>query len=109
MNFYVSADKYGLIRLGKKRAFVSHIAPWATPFLGIAYATNEAKPTQREPVNVHRVSLTTFGNLTQDDAAAAGYLYLHQLHEDLQKSDPEIEDDSRIRIVYFLRTADLED
>jgi hypothetical protein len=105
MNFYVSADKYGLIRMGKKRAFITHPTSTVIPLLGAAYATNEAKPTQREPVDVHRVSLTTFGNLTQDDAAAAGYLYLHQLHEDLQKQHPEIEDLSMIRIIYFERTG----
>jgi hypothetical protein len=112
MNFYVSADKYGLIRMGKKRAFVSYInehAPLPLPGFGIAYASNDDRPTMREPVDVHRISLTTFENLTQDDAQACGYLYLHQLHEDLQKQFPEIGDQSAIRLVYFKRTPDLED
>lgn len=114
MSFYISSDHFGLLRLNKKRAVITLtdlsglMLDEQSELLGPSIVINEDKPTLQEEVLLTRVAVTFFCQLTQEDAEAAGYLYLHQLHQDLQEQSPTVEPLSRVAIYFFQRVKDVD-
>ncbi len=90
----------GLARMGRKTAAV---VPGAVPAaLGDYVLVDATAGHVRVPVLVHRISYTTVGGLTTEDALAAGHPYLHELEAAIRKVDPTLEPGSRVTIFQWI-------
>lgn len=79
LDFRVTPEDFGLIRMGRKRSIIRVGRPIAAGVgLGIATILN-VKSQQVLSAEVVRFSATRIADLTQEDAVKAGFLYLHQL------------------------------
>ncbi len=86
----------GLARMGRKTAMVAPGVLAAE--LGEYVLVDATAGHVRVPVMVHRISYTTVGGLTTEDALAAGHPYLHELEAAIRKADPTLEPGSRVTI-----------
>ncbi len=96
----VRGELMGLARMGRKTAAV--VPNVIATALGEYVLVDATADHIRVPVVVHRVSYTTVGCLTTEDALAAGHPYLHELEAALRKVIPHLEPESLVTIFHWV-------
>ncbi len=100
----VSAEEFGLIRLGRKRALVAVFMRPAYWGLGVLW--NEDAPTMRLNVEFTRYEVIPVQYLTETDAHAAGFFNLPALMGDLMKQCPRLLEGVAVTLSHFQYQGD---
>lgn len=96
----IRGELMGLARMGRKTATV--VPGVFAAELGEYVLVDETAGHVRVPVVVRRISYTTVGGLTTEDALANGHPYLHELEAAIRKLDPTLEPGSPVTIYQWI-------
>lgn len=94
-------DYFNAVRVGSKRTTIRR---GHRPGFGPAVLVNSENPKMTIEIDIHRVTLTTLEQLTDEEARADGFLSLGQLHTALQYHYPDITVADPVTIYKFIRT-----